>query len=265
MTVMDILQEVLLTANVIGAGNLTPTDQQASVAMKCLTGLVDTSNADPLRGLTVQRKTFLLTPPDQSYTIGPDQSLDINAPRPQKILRANLADLSAAPNVPHYPMRVMQWHEYDASPLRATATPLPTALYYDRGFSEITNPTNPPENDLPMPGYGTIMILGLPTAANAVEFWASQPLTQHSNYFDDLIVPPGYYEYLLYGTCIRIYPRFGRAVDQTIAALYQDAKQVIEAANVIPAPAMPTDSGLPGSRSGGQWDGRSNSWIGRNG
>jgi hypothetical protein len=263
MTVMDLMTEALLTCNIIGAGNLTPTDQQASVAMKCLTGLVDTSNADPLRGLTAQRATFPLIPPKQAYTIGPDPALDINAPRPQKILRANVIDLTAQPNPTHNPMRVLEWHEYEASGLRNTGTPLPTALWYDRGYGAIPNPTNPPDNDLPVPGFGTIMILGLPTALNPVEFWAAQPLTQATTYFDDLIFPPGYYEYLLYGTCVRIYPRFGRAVDQTIAALYQDAKQTVESANSVAAPPMSTDSGLPRARPG-YWDGRANVWVTRN-
>jgi hypothetical protein len=215
----------------------------------------------------VQRATFLLQPPQQAYTIGPDPSLDINAPRPQRILRANVIDMTALPNPSHTPMRVLEWHEYDRSPLRNSVTPLPEALWYDRGYGAIPNPTpnpNPPPDSFPVPGYGTITILGVPSAPNPVEFWAAQPLTQASTYFDDLIFPPGYYEYLLYGTCVRIYPRFGRTVDPTIAALYQDAKLTIESANVIPAPAMRTDSGLP-SRGGGYWDGRTNTWIGRNG
>jgi hypothetical protein len=230
--------------------------------------MVDSSNADPLRMLTAQRATFMLAPPKQAYTIGPDPSLDIQAPRPERILRANVIDMNAQPNPAHNPMRVLEWHEYDRSPLRNTAIPLPTALWYDRGYAAIPNATNPapplpPPPSGPLPGYGTITILGIPSALNPVEFWAAQPLTQASTFLDDLIFPPGYYEYLLYGTCVRIYPRFGRPVDPTIAALYQDTKLTIQSANVIPAPAMRTDSGLPGGARGGYWDGRTNTWVGR--
>jgi hypothetical protein len=69
-----------------------------------------------------------------------------------------------------------------------------------------------------------------------VEVWAAQPLSQASTYFDDLIFPPGYYEYLLYGTCARIYPRFARPIDPAIAALYQEAKLNIESANWYDTP-----------------------------
>jgi hypothetical protein len=220
------LSEALLTCNIIGAGNLTPSDQQAQLAFSCLAGLIDTSNADPLRMLTAQRATFMLAPPKQTYTIGPDPSLDINAPRPRSILRANVAQANAGVNAAHSPMRVMAWHEYDRSPLRNTPTALPTGLWYDRGYAAIPSPTNPnpPPENFPVPGFGTITILGIPTAANPIEFWAAQLVSEATSYFDDLIFPPGYYEYLLYGTCVRIYPRFGRPVDPTIAALYQDAK-----------------------------------------
>jgi hypothetical protein len=254
----------LTTCNIIGAGNPTPTDAQASQTFQCLVGMVDTSNADPLRMLTAQRAVFSLAPPQQAYTIGPDPSLDINAPRPQKILRANVVDLSSGPDAARTPMRVMEWHEYDRAQLRNSQTALPTALWYDRGYSAIPAPTNPnpPPESNPVPGFGTINLLGIPTAPNVVEFWAAQPLTQASTYFDDMLFPPGYYEYLLYGTCVRVYPRFGRAVDPTILGLYQDAKMVVESANVIPAPAMRTDSGLPGAE-GGWWDGRTNTWLGR--
>jgi hypothetical protein len=264
MTVLDILTEILFTANIIGAGDPAPGAAEADKAFQCLVGLVDTSNADPLRSLTAQRVTFTLQPMQQTYTIGPDPSLDIPAPRPQKILRANVINITAAPNPSYNPMRVMEWQEYAASSLRNTLTPLPTAIWYDRGYGAIPNPTNPnpPPATNPDAGFGTITILGMPSAPYPVEFWAAQPLTQASTYLDELIFPPGYYEYLLYGTCVRIYPRFGRPVDPTIAALYQKAELTIESANVIPAPVMRTDSGLP-SRGGGYWDGRTNTWIGR--
>jgi hypothetical protein len=78
--------------------------------------------------------------------------------------------------------------------------------------------------------------------------------------FDDLVFPPGYYEYLLYGTCVRLYPRFGRPIDPSVAALYTEARRIIESANVTPAPVMPLDTGLPQSRPP-YWDGRTNRWI----
>jgi hypothetical protein len=259
-----LLTEALFTCNIIGQGDPVPSSANSDKAFQCLVGLVDTSNADPLRMLTVQRATFPLAPPQQTYTIGPDPSLDIQAPRPQKILRANVIDLTAQPNPAHIPMRVLEWHDYDASQLRNTVTPLPTGLWYDRGYAAIPNPTNPnpPPESVPVQGYGSINILGVPSALNPVEFWAAQPLTQASTYFDDLVFPEGYYEYLLYGTCVRIYPRFGRPVDPTIAALYQDAKLTIQSANAIAAPRMRTDSGLP-SAGRGYWDGRTNTWITR--
>jgi hypothetical protein len=230
---MDMIIESLLTCNIIGAGNLTPSDQQAQLAFQCLAGLIDTSNADPLRMLTAQRVTFTLTPPKQAYTIGPDPSLDIEAPRPRRILRANVAQANAGVNAPQSPMRVMAWHEYDRASQRNTLTPLPTAIWYDRGYAAIPNPTNPnpPPENFPVPGFGTITILGVPTAANVIEFWAAQLISEATSYFDELIFPPGYYEYLLYGTCVRIYPRFARPVDPTIAALYQDAKLTIGSTN----------------------------------
>ena len=252
----------MTTCGIIGAGNPTPTDPQASQAFQCLIALVDTSNADPLRQLTETRNSFALVPGQQAYMIGPDPSLDIPQPRPAKILRANVVDMNAQPNPFHIPMRVLEWDQYNAWGVRNSPTPLPLALWYDRGYNAIPNPTNPspPPENVPDAGYGTINIVGMPTAPNPVEVWFRAPLTQASTYFDELVFPPGYYEYLLYGTCIRLYPKFTRKPDPTVLQLYKDARLAVESANASPMPVMPLDSGLPNSR-GAWWDGRTNSWI----
>lgn len=265
MQVLDLITEALFTTNIIGAGNATPTDQQASQVFQCLLGQIDTANAEPLRQLTTSRTLFTLRPPQQDYTVGPDPSLDINAAWPEKILRANVMDMSSFPNPSHTPVRVLNWPEYEAWQVRNSPTPLPDALWYERVYLPIAAPTSPtpPPANAPAPGYGIIHIAGVPSAANQIEFWARQPLTQLSSYFDTLTFPPGYYEWLLYGACMRIYPRFGRTPDTTVAALYLEAVRIVETANATPAPVMRCDSGLP-SAGGGWWDGRTNTYVGGN-
>lgn len=194
--------------------------------------------------------------------IGADSSLDINQPRPQNILRANVVDASAVPTFNHIPVKVLEWSEYEAWGVRNAPTPLPQALYYDSDFNPIPNPANPPADPAVYPGYATIHIVGLPTAANMIEFWSREPLTQATSYFDTLIFPDGYYEYLLYGLAIRLYPRYARPVDPTVASLYSDARLAIESASASPAPVMRLDGGLP-NVAGGWWDGRTNSWVRR--
>jgi hypothetical protein len=262
MTVMDILTEALMTANIIGAGNPTPDAASADTAFRALLGLIDTSNADPLKQLVEARAQFALSPGKQAYTIGPDSSLDINQPRPQDILRANVIDLTALPGVNHVRVDVLTWSEYEEWGVRNSPTPLPQALWYDRGFQPIPNPVDPPADPAVYPGFATIYIVGTPTAPNLIEFWARTALTPATSYFDTLFFPDGYYEYLLYGLTIRLYPRFGRPVDPTVASLYSEARLALESANATPAPRMQLDGGLP-NVGGGYWDGRTNSWIRR--
>jgi hypothetical protein len=204
----------------------------------------------------------MLAPGKQDYTIGPDSSLDINQPRPQKILRANVIDASALPTPNHIPVRVLEWSEYEAWGARNSPTPLPQALWYDRGFTAIANAANPPVDPAVYPGYGTIHIIGLPNAPNVIEFWSRQPLTKATSYFDTLVFPEGYYEFLLYGLTMRLYPRYGREIDPAVAALYKDARLSIESQNATPAPVMRLDGGLP-NVAGGWWDGRTNQWVRR--
>jgi hypothetical protein len=264
MTVLDLTTEALQVTNIIGQAD-SPKDAQTTNAFRALIGLVDTSNADPLKQLTTARNMFTLKPPQQIYTIGPDSSLDINAPRPAKILRANLIDLTSAPNPPYNPMEILDWDGYQNFRLRATQTQIPRALWFDGQDNPIENPTDPPANDLaPVPGYGNIVLPDQPTAPNIIEYWAAQPLTQASSLFDDLVFPAGYYEYLLYGTCIRLYMRYGRDIVQGVADLFTAARLSVESANATPGPVMATDSGLPG-RGGGYWDGRTNTFLGRSG
>src|SRR4051812_39726878 len=120
MTVLDLLSEALTVCGIIGQGNPTPSDQLANVAFQKLVGLIDTSNADPLRELTTRRYSFLLTPGQQAYTIGLDSSLDINQPRPSRILRANLMDTGAFLNPIYSKIRVLQWSEYQQWGVRAS-------------------------------------------------------------------------------------------------------------------------------------------------
>ena len=262
MTILDLLTECFFTCGIIGQGNPTPSDYQASQGMQALTGLIDSSNANPLQQLTARRGAFTLQPGLRNYTVGPDPSCTVNAPRPAKILRANVIDMAAQPTPNHIPVRVLEWSEYENWGVRDAATTLPQALWYDRGYDPIPNPTNPtpPPSTAPVPGQGTVWTIGTPNAPNQIEFWAASPLTQASTLFDDLIFPPGYYEYLLYGTCLRLYPKFSRPPDATVAMLFKEARLVVESANVTPAPVMALDSGLPGSTPA-WWDGRTNSWV----
>lgn len=262
MTVLDLMTEALLTANIIGAGDPTPGADKADIAFRALLGLLDTSNADPLKQLVESAAQFPLVPGKQAYTIGPDASLDINQPRPADIMRANIIDLSALPNPNHIHIAVLTWSEYESWGVRNSPTPLPRALWYDGGFLPIPNPANPPVDPAIYPGYGTINIIGTPSAPNVIEFWTRTPLTRITSYFDTLVFPEGCYEYLLYGLTIRLYPRFGRPVDPTIASLYSEARLAFESANATPAPRLGLDGGLP-NVAGSYWDGRTNQWIRR--
>ena len=262
MTVIELITEALQTCNIIGVAD-PPSDAVATTAFRALIGQVDTANADPLKQLTTLNRTFALQPLKQAYTIGPDSSLDINAPRPQAILRANMIDLSSFPNAPHIPIDVLDWPDYQSWSLRNSPTPLPTALWYDGGYQAIPAPADPPgAPEAPIAGYATINILGVPMNVNQIEFWAAAPLTQASSYFDDLVFPPAYYEFLLYGLCGRLYPRFGRQPDPVVIELYKEARLAVESANATLAPVMALDSGLP-NVTGGYWDGRTNSYIRR--
>ena len=231
--------------------------------MQALTGLIDSANSNPLAQLTAHQSVFFLIPGQRPYIIGPDPSCDVPLARPSKILRASVVDMTAQPNAAKIPMAVLEWPEYSRWGVRDAPTPLPQALWYDRSYSEIPDPTNPdPQPEAaPAPGSGIIWMIGTPTAINQIEIWTPQPLTQASTLFDDLIFPPGYYEYLLYGTCLRLYPKFSRPPDATVFALFKDAKLNVESSNVTPAPVMQLDSGLPGSGPGPWWDGRTNSWT----
>ena len=256
-TVLELIQEALLTANIIGQGNLTPNDFLASTAFRALVGMIDTANADPLRSLTLKRSSFLMTPGKRSYTIGADSSLDINMALPPDIVRANGVYTSAFPDATHHSISVLEAPEYERTSLRDTLQAIPSALWYDRGYQPIPAAADPPSGSNIVPGFGTIWFVGVPNAANLCEFWSPAPLTQATSYFDDLVFPAGYYEFLLYGLTARLYPRFGRPPDAAILALYEDARRIVEAANATPAAVRQLDSGLPGS-AGGYWDGRSN-------
>ena len=251
-----------MTCNIIGQGNSTPTDQQAGVAFAKLVGMVDTCNADPLRELTAARSIFQLQPGKQSYTIGQDSSLDIIEPRPSRILRAHGVYASALPNPQPYSIPVLNWSEYERMGNQGTPVDMPTGLFYDRNCAPIPAPNDPAPDFGVVPGFGTIWFVGVPIQANFVEFWTARPLTQASTHFDDLVFPTGYYEFLLYGLCARLYPAFGREPDATVLALYKDSQRIVESANATPAPVMRLDSGLPGGAPG-YWDGRSNQWVNR--
>jgi hypothetical protein len=264
MNVIELLNEALTTAQIIGVA-YPPTDAQTTQAFRALIGLTDTMAADPLKTLTNVRFSFPLAPGKQAYTIGADPSLDINRPRPQSILRANVIDVSVGVNPLHIPIRVYTADQYARAVLRNSPTPYPAALWYDEGYAPIPAPVNAPPQYAPLPGYGTINFIGQPIAANVVEAWTAAPLTQASSLFDDLVFPPEYYEYLLYGTTIRLYPRFGRPPDPTIVGLFNDARMALESANAQPAPIMPLDSGLPNDTRGLRWDARTNSYVGARG
>jgi hypothetical protein len=230
MILKDLLRRSFRMIQVLKEGQQMNVDDVTD-AIYVLNDMLGGWNINPLDIFNTREDTFTLIPSQQEYSIGPGG--DFNAPRPEKIQRANLIWTTSTPNF-HKALEIVNVDQRAAIRLPALQSTMPTKLYY--------KPTFP---------LGTIRLWPVVNQSWQLELFTWAALPTFATVDDQVTLPDGYSEAIASNLAVRLAAEWGKPLRPETAVLARESKAAIESHNA-PSPIMECDSiGIGGRGSGG--------------
>lgn len=189
-TVRDLFKDSLKIIGAIAAGE-TPTSTEMSDGLRVLNRMIGQWSTQNLLIFTRVREEFTLTPSDGSYTIG--STGDFNTSRPMEIEAATLEDQSSSPTL-ELPVNILTLEQWAAIGQKDLQSTYPTDLYFDDNYP-----------------LATINLWPVPTVANKLVLYSLKPLSNFATADDNVALPPGYEEAIVYNWAKRLAPEYGKA------------------------------------------------------
>ena len=183
---------------------------------------VEALNNEKLMCYSVTQDSHLLSVSTASYSVGPGAT--INTDRPTKIVDPCWVRDS---NSYDYPLKVLNIQNYGRLSDKSSGATIPTALYYDAGFSATST--------------GTITVYPPPSAGLTLYFHSWKQLGNFSTQSQTVSLPLGYR--LMFESNFAIHLAAGfKPVSAELAKIAKESKAAIKALNV-PDMVMSLDSG----------------------
>lgn len=178
---------------------------------------IDGWNAMEERIYTANVTRYTLDPQQTSYTLGPQGSgADWVGPRPISIANANIVLTANFPEV-RVSLTILDDKQWADISVRDYGTNVPTYLYYTKNVGA---------------EYGTLYFVGYPTQANDVELYMWGALQSDLTSSDDLIVPEGYSDALIFTLAERCFPLYAKKSNKDMFPVVQLAARKARAAIV---------------------------------
>lgn len=210
-TALDLITDALKNLGVV-SGTETPTADAAADGLTALNRMLDSWNTESLNIYTISAATYPLVQGQMIYQIGPTAT-DFVTTRPQKIKNANII-LNTTPTT-RIALTLIDDDQWAAIKQQQVQSNIPQVLYNDGSW---------PNSNL--------YLWGQPAAGLSIELYTWQLLTSIANLTDDVSLPPGYEEAILYNLAVRLAPMFDAMQKaQAIIPLAQAAKARIQTMN----------------------------------
>ncbi len=236
-TTASLVNAALRIAGITGRPGRTPAPDQSTEVIAILNRKMASWGIDRLKIFQVQQNRYALTPQQTTYFIGPNG--DFVAPRPSKIVRANVVLNATSPEI-HIPLRVLEVEEWAdiRMPELQTGT-WPSRLYYDHAV---------PDAELYL-----YPVIG---EADDLELFTYAALQQFVALTDVVELPDGYEEAIVLNLAVAVksyYPRDAE-MDPDVPRQAAEALARIESLNA-PVPKLKNDAaGLGhGHRGSSRW------------
>lgn len=219
-TVLDLIEKILIEANVISAGEPVDGDD-AALTLFHLNNILDDANIDRSKIHRIAIDTYTLTPGLQPHTIGVDPSGTLTATfaaaRPSKIIRAFLV-FGSGSTASRWPIHVWTNQEWSVVSQQGLTDNLPYGGVY-------------PDYASPLCG---LYFWPIPTSAATYEQHSYQQFSEFTGLTDILTFPPGYRSFLFYDGTIRICAAFGTQPKATTVAGAAKAALALQTINSVP-------------------------------
>jgi len=186
----------LIRSALILIGQLDPQEtagaNEAAQSLAVLQDLIASWATERLTITTVPRATYSLAANTATFTIGTGATL--STPRPDTIAGAAYVSGTGTTAV-DIPLPVLTDAEWQAIPNKALTATVPSAIWYDYGFTTA--------------GYGTIQVWPVPTAVTTLVLYVPTAILGPLTLASTLLYPPGYAKALRYNLAAELAPVFG--------------------------------------------------------
>jgi hypothetical protein len=218
-TVLDIITSALRVAGVIASGE-APSATEAQDAFAVLNDMLDADSTESLMIYNNVQEVFPLVSGQSQYTIGTGG--DFNTDRPINITAAYMRDI----NDNDLPVYLMNAQEYGAIISKGVEATIALSMYY--------NPTFP---------LGTITWWPVVAASTyRAVIWSWKKLTNFATLSDQIILPPGYLDYLRWNLAFRYGAMFNVQLPGNIEKLAISSKAKLKRINIdIPIMSLPVE------------------------
>lgn len=208
-TVRDIVTASLKKLGVIAAGE-TPAAHEITDGLAALQNMLDSWSNNDLIPWSETTERFQLTPEKQEYSIGPEGDFDTS--RPMDILGISVVE-SGDLELTLGKLKFDQWRTLSIKTTRST---FPTEFYFETSWP-----------------LAKLFFYPVPTEAKDIIIYSNKPLFNPTSINDELDLPPGYMDAIIYNLAVALADEFGVALPATIAALAEDRLREIKAQNLV--------------------------------
>lgn len=224
MKALDLIKQAYRILGVLEAGG-TPTDAEAKDALTALNQMIGSWNTEELIPYNKQKNTFDVDADTVSYTVGTDQTWDMDRP-----LKIESAYVTA--NGVDYPMEPITFKEYNEKTYKTNiATSIPTQYMYD--------PTYP---------YGTVTIWPNPTENLTMSLITLHKIPTFEALYTDVILPEGFESALKWNLAVELSAEFAVELSPLIASKAIESKAAIKTLNTQEYDTLRYDFAISGVR-----------------
>lgn len=209
-TALDMITRAMRLIKVYGTGENVG-DDEAADGLVALNAMLDDWANEHLMLYAASKDAITLTPSLASYTIGPSGSTI--TPRPVSIDPGTYLDISGI----SYPLEIVTLDQYNDVVLKTLTTSIPQFIFY--------NPTFP---------NATVTLYPVPTVAATLNLWTWKPLTTFATLTQDLALPPGYENAIVYNLAEYLGPEFGADIHIAVHNKAVSLKKKLKRTNFTP-------------------------------
>ncbi len=209
-TARVLIKDAMRLIGVLASGENPSADEQSD-ALRSLNRMLENWSNERFIIHTTPKRSVSLVSGQGVYTVGAGGDFDFA--RPQRI---EFATITQAGDDSEIPVEVINFHEWQQLAQKSTTSTIPTKLYMEGLF--------PLDNAHLYP---------VPSAACTLNLYLWEPLVSITNASEEISLPPGYEDTLVYNLAKRLAPEFGVGVPNEVAMEAMTSKEKLRRKNTI--------------------------------
>lgn len=209
-TALDLMTRALRIIKVYGTGE-TLSDAEAADGLVALNAMLEDWSNESLMLYVATLDAIPLTPALATYTVGPTGSTVTT--RPISIDPGTYLDIAGV----SYPLEIATLDEYNSITVKALNSSIPQYIFYSPTFPD-----------------ATVKLYPVPAVTATLNLWTWKPMGTFANLTDEVSLPPGYINAIVYNLAEYLAPEFGADIHISVHTKATTLKKKLKRTNFTP-------------------------------